>query len=268
LLRIASVNYLNARPLIAGLAAREDIRLTLDVPARLVDGLQDDRYDVALLPVIDYQRMEGLTILPSGAIGCDGPTLTVRVFSHVAPGQVATLACDPDSHTSVALARVVLRERYGVTPEFVPLDQASARDDEARLLIGDKVVCEEPVGFAHQIDLGAAWKDLTGLPFVFAIWVARGGVDVIDLGRRLAASRAAGMADLERIIQRYAVPRGWPAGLALQYLSVYLKYEVGERQLEAIRLFHQKAAALGVIPSPPRPLVVAPLPGEPAAVGG
>lgn len=253
-LNIASVSFLNARPLIYGLGEQPDLRLALDVPARLIDGLRDRRFDVALLPVIDYQRMDDLRLLPVGGIGCDGPTLTVRVFSHVPPRDITALACDPDSHTSVALARIVFDKLFDRRPEFIPLSDASSRPGEARLLIGDKVVCEEPAGFEHQLDLGGAWKELTGLPFVFAVWVARDDADLGDLPQRLAAARVAGLANLAELIRKYAVPRGWPPGLALQYLSVYLKYEIGPRQIEAIGRFHQMAAEAGLIPSPAKPL--------------
>src|SRR5262245_5973994 len=80
-LRIASVSYLNARPLIYGLETQPDCELLLEVPAKLIDLLRENRADVALLPVIDYQRMDDLCIVPSGGIGSDGETLTVRVFS-------------------------------------------------------------------------------------------------------------------------------------------------------------------------------------------
>src|SRR5690348_12951705 len=157
-LRVGSVSFLNAKPLIYGLEEADGLDLRLDVPSRLLDGLLEDRFDVALLPVIDYQRMEGLRLIPSGGIGCDGPTLTVRIFSPVPVDRMTTLACDADSHTSVALARVLLGEHFGIRPEFVPLDHASVTPDTPRLLIGDKVVCEQPAGLPHQIDLGEVWK--------------------------------------------------------------------------------------------------------------
>ena len=256
LLNLGSVSFLNARPLIYGLAEQPDLNLSLDVPSKLIDGLRDRRFDVALLPVIDYQRMDGLRVLPVGGIGCDGPTLTVRVFSHVAPRDITSLACDPDSHTSVALARIVFDRLFDRRPEFLPLSEASNRPGEARLLIGDKVVCEEPAGFVHQLDLGGAWKELTGLPFVFAVWVARDDAELGDLPQRLASARVAGLANLAELIRRYAVPRGWPPGLALQYLSVYLKYEIGEKQIEAIGRFHQMAAEAGLVGAPAKPLRV------------
>lgn len=259
-LSIGSVSFLNARPLIHDLHRADDLRLTLDVPARLLAGLKQHRFDIALLPVIDFQRMENLCIVPSGGIGCDGSTLTVRLFGQQPIEQTRVLACDPDSHTSVALARIILKERYGLSPEFIDLRNATGAPGEARLLIGDKVVCEEPAGFEHQIDLGAAWKEITGLPFVFAVWIARAGIDLGDLPQRLLEAKRNGLAAVREIITRYALPRGWPAGMALQYLTLYLKYDIGEQQLRAIELFHQKAAEHGIIPSPPTPLVLYPAP--------
>jgi chorismate dehydratase len=185
--------------------------------------------------------------VPSGGIGCDGETLTVRIFSKCPMTQIKTLACDTDSHTSVALARVIFAERYGMRPTFVDWTREEEQPCDAKLLIGDKVVCEEPPGFEHQIDLGSAWRELTGLPFVFAVWTARQGVELGDLPERLAAAKKRGLAHVKEIVEQHAVKRGWPAGLALQYLTVYLKFDVGERQLEAIRLFHQLAAKHGAI---------------------
>src|SRR5687768_4132839 len=248
-LRVGSVSFLNAKPLIYGLDDSPDLELGLDVPSRLLDDLRAARFDVALLPVIDYQRMPGLRLLTSGGIGCDGPTLTVRVFSAVPVERIRTLACDTDSHTSVALARVVLAERHGVRPEFIPLEGAATghAPDAARLLIGDKVVCEEPAGLPHQLDLGEEWKCLTGLPFVFAAWMARPGVDLRDLPARLESAKHEGLRHVDEIVRRHAVPRGWPAAQARRYLTEHLKFDIGPRQVEAIRLFHRLAAEHGVI---------------------
>src|SRR5207249_7311125 len=104
--RVASVSFLNARPLIEGLDRDPCVELLLDVPSALLGFLREGQADVGLLPVIDYQRAEGLTIIPSGGIACDGATLTVRIFSRVPVVQLRSLACDPDSHTSVAVDRV------------------------------------------------------------------------------------------------------------------------------------------------------------------
>jgi chorismate dehydratase len=252
LLRVGGVSYLNAKPLIYGLEDSRDVELSLAVPSRLLDGLRQGGLDVALLPVIDYQRMDGLLVVPVGGIGCFGETLTVRIFSKRPVTEIRTLACDPDSHTSVALARVIFAERYGTQPQFVDWRREGDQTADARLLIGDKVVCEEPAGFEHQVDLGSAWRELTGLPFVFAVWTARQGVDLGDLPVRLEEAKRRGLSAAGEIVKRFAVGRGWPAGLALQYLTVYLKYDIGPRQLEAMELFWRLASRHGVVGEPVR----------------
>jgi chorismate dehydratase len=247
LLRVGSVSFLNAKPLIYGLESADNLELTLAVPSKLIEGLRAGGLDVALLPVIDYQRMEGLCIVPSGGIGCDGETLTVRIFSKCPLTQIKTLACDTDSHTSIALARIIFAESYGMNPRFVEWTRNEEQPCDAKLLIGDKVVCEEPPGFEDQIDLGSAWKKLTGLPFVFAAWTARKGIDLGELPAQLEEAKRAGLANVNEIVKRYAISKGWPAGLAMQYLSVYLKFDIGDKQLEAMRTFHQLAAKHGMI---------------------
>jgi chorismate dehydratase len=254
--RVGSVSFLNAKPLIYGLEHDPSVELSLDVPSRLLDGMRDGRYDVALLPVIDYQRMEGLRLLAAGGIGCDGPTLTVRIFSRVPIEKVKTLACDTDSHTSVALARVLCAELYGAVPEMVPLtpDATAPADSSAVLLIGDKVVSEEPPGFPHQVDLGEAWKRLTGLPFVFAAWMARDGAELYDLPQRLEHAKREGLANVQRIVAREAPPRRWPADVARRYLTEHLRFDIGPDQLRAVEHFHALAHRHGVLTTPLRPL--------------
>lgn len=249
-IRIAAVSYLNARPLICGLDSQPNCQLQADVPAKLIDLLRDNRTDVALLPVIDYQRLDNLCIVPSGGIGCDGETLTVRIFSRVPISEIRTLACDSESHTSVVLAKILLAEQFATHPEFMALASASTRQSaDAMLLIGDKVVCEEPTGYEHQLDLGAAWKNLTGLPFVFAVWTARQGIDLGDLPRQLEQARRDGLANADDLVRQYAIPRGWPPAIARQYLTINLQYEIAEPQLAAIGHFHSLAAKHGLIPA-------------------
>lgn len=255
ILRVGAVSFFNTKPLIWGLDPRDDCRLLLDVPSQLLSGLRERRFDIALLPAIDFQRLPRLGIVPASGIGCDGPTLTVRIFSRVPINRIDRLACDTDSHTSVALARIILAETFGTRPQFVDLDHAGDAGD-SRLLIGDKVVCEEPPGFPHQLDLGAAWKDLTGLPFVFAVWMARQDADLGDLPARLENAKRDGLQNVDTIIRQYAIPRGWPAGIARQYLTQYLKFDIGERQLEAMRRFYELAAKYRIIETPPRELDV------------
>jgi chorismate dehydratase len=111
------------------------------------------------------------------------------------------------------------------------------------------------VDYPHQLDLGQAWKELTGLPFVFAVWTARSGVDAGKIAPILVRCKERGMRDVERLVTEFAIPRGWPAALARRYLTEYLQYDIGPRQIQAIEMFHQLAKKHGMIDSM-RPLVV------------
>jgi len=252
ILNLGSVSYLNSKPLIFGLEKYDDLKLHLDVPANLLEGLHSGIIDIALLPVIDYQRLPNLLIVPSGGIGSDGETLTVRIFSPVSLEKITTLACDPDSHTSVALAQIVLKKKFNITPKLTNLTDNPA-PNTARLLIGDKVVTKKPICLPHELDLGGAWKQITGLPFVFAVWTTRRGVDLRDLPTRLKIAREDGLANLSQIVETHALPMGWPRDLAMKYLTRHLDFQIGSLQIQAIKLFHEMAANLKII-SNPRPL--------------
>ncbi|MCC6240684.1 MAG: menaquinone biosynthesis protein [Phycisphaerales bacterium] len=258
---VGAVSYLNTKPLIWGLDELPGVKLKLDIPARLLAGLQQKQFDIAMLPIIDYQRMEGLTLVPSAGIGSDGQTLTVRIFSRVPIDKIEILACDNHSHTSVGLARVILAEHYHLKPQFVDLQSPESTDRagqaHARLLIGDKVVRQKGDDFPYQLDLGQAWREHTGLPFVFAAWMARPGVQLGDLPVILEQAKRQGLVNIDIIVQRHAAELGWPPELARTYLTRNLQFDIGPRQLEAIRLFYQLAARNGVISSPPRELVIA-----------
>lgn len=260
--RIGAVSYLNTLPLIEGLGKLEDARLTLTAPARLIDLVLDDEVDLALVSVIDYQRSpEPMALVPAGMIGCDGPTMTVRLFSRRPLEEIRTIHADVDSHTSTTLARILVHDRCGEVPAIEPFDadaHRAALDDgvewpEALLLIGDKVVTDSPpaVHYPHQTDLGEAWKSRTGLPFVYATWMCRddraddprirAAASVLERQRRHNATR------LGWIVERHAPVRGWPASLAGEYLGGLLRYEVGDREREAVERFFDDASALGLI---------------------
>lgn len=245
--RVASVSYLNAKPLIEGL--EQDAEVFLDVPSRLLSGLAASDFDVALLPVADVPRLPGARVIPAGGIGCDGPTLTVRIFSDTPLRELSVLYVDTDSHTSINLARVILRETYGREVRLVPITRdARPLPHGATLLIGDKVINDAPSDAEKpiQLDLGEAWKSLTGMPFVFAVWTARAGVDVTQVEPLLRAARERGEARIDDIVAKYAPIHRWPAEVARTYLTRYLRFEIGPRQLEAMQLFWNKAGLTSV----------------------
>ncbi len=248
--RVGCVSYLNSKPLIEPLVGRSDIYVEFAVPSALSGLLVTGAVDTALLPIVDYQTcpME-LLLVPAGCIGCHGHTLTVRIFSRVPPGEITRLFADTDSHTSVILAQVILREFYHSSPEILPLPEA--RGDpvwdamESVLLIGDKVInaAPPPGHYPWQLDLGDQWTRNTGLPFVFAMWMMPTSRPDAALARLLAAARLAGAAMTDELVARYAESRGWPPDLLHRYYRHYLDYQVKPASREGIERFYQLAAS-------------------------
>lgn len=253
---IGCVSYLNAKPLTDGLANQTDSNVEFDVPSRLRVLLETNQVDIALCPIIDYHRSNvPLDIVPVGGIGCLGPTLTVRLYSSVTFESLTQIHTDADSHTSVVLLQIILWHRYGTTPELIPF--TAPHDDwidpfkgsEAMLLIGDKVITNQPDErqFPHQLDLGQAWHELTGLPFVFAVWMARHGTPLGDLPSILNHLRLLNASRVDEIAQQYGPDHGWPVDQAQQYLGQTMQYEIESPQLKAIERFSQFAYELGLI---------------------
>ncbi|MFM7242569.1 MAG: menaquinone biosynthetic enzyme MqnA/MqnD family protein [Planctomycetaceae bacterium] len=257
-LRIGAVQYLNTKPLVHGLAGAGD--LVYDLPSRLADSLSAGRLDVALIPSIEAIR-GGYRIVSDACIGCRGAVMSVKVFFRTAPDRVATLAVDEGSRTSAALARVLLAERHGIRPQVEPLPiGAGLRDTsaDAVLLIGDRAIEARGVdrtagSFQVVWDLGDEWCRWTGLPFVFAVWAVRDGVEPGILVDRLAAARDAGVANLAAIAAVEAAPHGLTVPQCLAYLRDNLHYVLGVRERKALELFGRRAADLGLVPEHGRP---------------
>lgn len=254
MITIGAVGYLNALPLVHTLDQQPGIRLVRKVPAALLVDLEAGLLDIALCPVIDAQTSSrDLAVVPSGAIGSHARTLTVRIFSKRPLDQIETLHVDRDSHTSVALAQVIFNRRFKTNLEIFSLGDPSAlthqKDLEAALLIGDKVINAEPDSrlFPFQLDLGQAWRELTGLPFVFATWLAPREADLGGLPEALNEVRLNNCRNMEELTASWARDHRWPEHKALIYLRDLLAYEIGPPQLQAMRLFWRECADLGII---------------------
>ncbi len=255
---IGCVSYLNAKPLIQGIDAMPGLQVRFDVPSSLIVELESGRVDIALCPVIDYYRSPTqLDIVPAGGIGCFGPTLTVRLYSRVPLSTIKRVHVDSDSHTSVVLLRVILAQMYSIHPELItsPMPGSLAANTptspipESMLLIGDKIVSDSPpeTTYPHQMDLGEAWMQMTGLPFVFAVWMARRGVDLDGLPDTLNRQRLINSQRIDQLVEQFAHTHRWPADLAYKYLTQHIKYDVGQPQFDAIERFATAAHALGLI---------------------
>ncbi len=251
MLKLGVVSYLNAKPLIAGLEADPGISLTFDVPAKLPKLLDERLVDAALVPVIDVlQRAEDWCIVSDACIGCDGETLTVRVFSRVDPAQIRQIHIDGDSHTSVALARIIWFETFAREVELIPYQGNESLDEcEAILLIGDKVVTDKRLDYHIETDLGTAWKSLTGLPFVFAVWAMPAGEDekAERIAEVLARARDQGVESASMIAEDFGPGMGWPVALARRYLTARLKFHLGPKQRVGMEKFLECARRRGIL---------------------
>ncbi len=235
--RISAVSFLNTRPLIYGLAERAIVRR--DVPAKLLEHLESDQADVALLSAIDLQRSSvPLTILPAGCIASSGETLTVRVFSRVKAEQIRQLHADTDSHTARALAQVLWAERFGCDLRMLDyrLGQSLPCDAQAVLLIGDKVVTSPPP-LPYQYDLGLLWSQWTHLPFTFAVWAARRQAASQELCDLLSQCLYQGRQHMDEIVQLAQREHHWPAELARTYLTQNLEFTFTPRHRDGMERF-------------------------------
>ena len=251
--RVGAVQYLNTKPLVHGLATR-GLRVAYDLPSRLADRLAARQLDVALIPSIEVFRGDDVTIVSDACIGCRGPVMSVKLFFRTAPGRVRRLAIDEGSRTSAALARILLAERHQVTPDIEPLPIGASLTDtdaDAVLVIGDRALGQIAGAGSFQLvwDLGDEWCRWTGLPFVFAVWAARRGVDTHHVAPLLAAARDAGKANLAAIAAAEASRHGLTVPQCLSYLHDNLHYDLGVREREALSLFYAKAATLSLAPA-------------------
>ena len=254
LLRLGVVEFLNTQPIIAGLERLDDVELKPAVPSRMVALLESGEVDAALCSSIDYHRADcDPVILPAPPLGCDGPTHTVRLFSRQPLETIERVHCDTDSHTSVVLLQVIMQERYGRRVEVLPFE-AGARSDwpEAVLLIGDKVVAASPEEgeMPHQLDLGEAWKALTGLPFIFGIWLGRADGD--PAVHRLASDLLErqyryNRMHLEAILTQVESGRNWPIDVADHYLRTSIRYDFGPVQRAGLERFYELAGSHGLV---------------------
>ncbi len=250
--RLGAVSYLNTKPLVhklSRLAPWAD--LTLEVPSRLADGLRNGSYDVALIPSITYFQDPQLRIVSDACIGCLGPVWSVKIFSRKPLDSIHTLALDEGSRTSIALSRILLAEKFGLRPELspFPLDaDAQELPTDAVLMIGDRSMHGPPPTYRYQWDLGEQWRLHTGLPFVFAMWVARPDVRHPELESALAAARDSGLRHLHDIARREHRAAGLSQPDCYRYLRHNLHFHLGPQQRQGLELFRQLAVREGLAP--------------------
>ncbi len=249
--RVALPSYLACRPLIEGLAGREDVRVEFAPPVALAALLRAGHADAALVPPIDLHRPgEPLVVLPAGCLASCGPSLTARVYLRIPAHQVRILWADDELHSEPALARVLWRELFGRRLAGVPFDAGRTsppESAEAVLLAGDRAVTDPPLGFYVQMDPCELWFEATGLPFVHGVWAARADRDTRRLCDLLTRARDRGLRRLETIARQTGRRLGWPADLATRCLCEQMDYDFSDACEDGMEEFFQFARRAGVI---------------------
>ena len=245
--RIGCVRYLNSKPLIHGHGGE----VSFETPASLADGLHAGRLDVALSPIFELIAHPGYLVVDDVAIACDGLVFSVFVAHQGPLTDLRTLYLDHDSRTSFNLQRVLLAEFHGLTPRCEPFPGGKPPDEllagEGALIIGDPAI---EFRLAHgdryeYLDLGDAWKQATGLPFVFAAWLVRPETPCPEaVADRLRAWREAGQGQISEIV---AAETRYPAALTRRYLTEFIRFRLGAAEKQAIREFARLLQKHGVV---------------------
>jgi chorismate dehydratase len=280
-LRISIVEFLNTAPLVWGftdgpLAGRYD--LSFAVPSQCAEDLRAGRVDVGIIPAVEYQRMENVVALPGMAVAAKNEVRSLIVISKVPIEMAQTFALDTNSRSTVALVRLLCGKHWNITPEFIDAapdpDKMLARADAA-LIIGDpalslrikmdaleakvplgKDCCgcdasDHPVADVQTLfiyDVAQQWREMTGLPCVLAIWVARRGTVTPEILADFQASREYGLARIGEIAEGAALKLNLPPRELERYLTENIDFSLDEENLAGLRYYYEECARAGLIP--------------------
>ena len=250
--RIGAVSYLNTVPLIWGMLhgrQKADVDLSFSIPSVCATQVEENAVQLGLVPAAEIVR-QGLEMVPGVGITCLGAVRSILLFSSVPWRQVRTLAADLGSRTSVHLARIILRERYGVEPQVTPSEPALGKmlsEADAALIIGDSALQTRVEEFdplqkrLAWLDLGAEWFWLTGLPMVFAAWAGKPGIATERFSAIARASYDFGKIHLNEIVDQEHTRRGITKELAERYLRKHIRFEMGSAEQQGFQAFLELA---------------------------
>lgn len=251
---IAASSYLNAAPLCYSFVygnQKDRSRFLSDAaPARCADMLREARADAALIPVIEYQRIEGLLVAPGACVASKKSVRSVVLASRVPIADVRSVALDTSSRTSAALIQVILSRFYGLSPSYrnsPPDIKAMLESFDAALVIGDPAMLIDRSGL-FIYDMAEEWRKHTGLPFVFAFWAVRkdsrlwagSGVSFIE-------ARREGLSHIDDLADMYSASLGLPREELLVYLTENISYDLDEESLDGLRLYYRLAHECGLV---------------------
>ncbi|MEP6675275.1 MAG: menaquinone biosynthesis protein [Ferruginibacter sp.] len=239
-IRVGAVSYLNTKPLIYGFEQgmiKDRMELYFDYPANIAAMLLKDETDIGLIPVAVIPKMQEYHIISEYCIGCDGEVASVCLFSDVPINEIKTILLDYQSRTSVALLKILLKEHWNIAPELVATTagyENNISGTTAALVIGDRALKQRSRS-AYIYDLGAAWKEMTGLPFVFAAWIANKKLPE-DFIHAFNTATGAGMQHIDAIVAANV----FPDYSLHQYYTKNIDYQLDDEKREGLKLFLRK----------------------------
>jgi chorismate dehydratase len=234
--RIGCVKFLNARPLLHGWPGP----VTLDNPSTLCRKLAAGELDVALVSSFEFLRNPVYRIIDDIAIASDGPVYSVIVAHREELSRISEIQLDPASETSVNLLRCLLAKR-GLNPRFVARSTSSAQ-----LLIGDNAIRFRQAHPEFQFwDLGEEWKRVVDLPFVYALWLVRPGVEIGAIAGQLRKLREENLRKIDNLVSSQDE---FDSEFCRRYLRDNLRFNFGDREKAGLRKFAELCADLDLIP--------------------
>jgi len=257
-LRVGIVNYLNSKPLAWGFLKGHHADLfapSFHPPALVARLLGQGNLDIGLIPSIEVQRIPNLRVLPDMCIAAKHEVRSVLLVSRVPIGEVRRVALDQNSRTSATLLRILMRERWGLDPEYLherPDPDRMLAEADAALIIGDPALRVDREKY-QIVDLAAEWNALTGLPFVFAVWAVRPEVEIPDLPFYFKSSLRYGLSSLDTLVRESAAEMGLDTSEVRSYLTENLSFFLRQEELAALEEFYRRAHAHGLILEP-RPI--------------
>lgn len=263
-IQIGTVPYLNEKPLTRWFTHTDEgrasgIEVIPAVPSALANMLKSGEIAAALVSSFEYFRTPGYAIAPGVSISGQGDIESVRAFSRLPWRATQTVALDTSSLTSVALLKILLAEQYGAHPDFIScppdFDKMLALAD-AGLLIGDKGMLFDGTGL-NVLDVGRGWRKLTGLPFVYAVWMGQAADLTPHLVQSLNIAKEWGLGQIDIIAEEQAQSLGCSVATCRRYLTEVMDYDLGEEHWKALEMFGAKAYANGLLTRRPAELEVA-----------
>jgi chorismate dehydratase len=236
-IRVGVVSYLNTKPLLYGIEnspVMDEISLMSGYPARIADMLLENEIDIGLVPVSIIPRMKEYHINTGYCIGSDGPVASVCLFSEVPLAEIKKVMLDYQSRTSVVLAEILFEKHWKQKPLFVPAESDflhQIKGDTAAVVIGDRALKQRSVS-GYVYDLGEAWKEMTGLPFVFAAWISNKKLDP-GWVLRFDQANAFGIQHIARVIEQ--MPDSFFD--LTRYYTQHLNYDLDEKKKKGLDLF-------------------------------